>query len=122
MAERVHGSASTYLKHKCRCDLCSAAAQIAYSKKNANRNAKRAGARVKKLNAAPLIEFIDGCPPKIRDEYTGKFSSWAKYGVDIWTADEICISLSTHPVLVFGQTWINAALEEENCDNELVNV
>jgi hypothetical protein len=121
--ERVHGSASTYLKYKCRCEPCVAAVQEAYARKNAARNAKKAKARGAKLNAQPLIEFIGEAPPEIRDKYKDKFGGWATFGVDIWTADKICIDLSTHPVLVFGQVWIDKALEDEEVDDsELIGV
>ena len=122
LKERVHGSTSTYLKHKCRCAPCVEAAQKMYAKKNAKRNAKRAKESGARINAAPLIEYITTSPPQIRDRYKDRFGGWSTFGVDVWTADKICIDLSTHPVLVFGQMWIDKALEEEVDDSDLIDV
>lgn len=120
--ERLHGSASTYMKYKCRCAPCTEAATAAYALKNAKRNAKRAREAAKRIDAQRLVEYLSEAPPEIRSKYSDKFGGWTAFGIDVWTADKICIALETHPILVFGQMWIDKALEEEIEDNELVNV
>jgi hypothetical protein len=114
----THGSAHTYIKYKCRCAPCTAAVQLRYAKKNENRNKKRRAVKpIKKINASPLIEqvqLISEVRPDIYSKYARQISGWTKYGVDVWTADRICIELSMHPIQVFGQAWIDEALEEDD--------
>lgn len=122
LEERVHGSASTYMKYKCRCAPCVEAARVAYDLKNARRNAARAREAAKRIDARALVAYLSEAPPEIRNKYSDRFGGWTTFGIDVWTADKICIDLETHPVLVFGQMWIDKALEEEVDDNEFVNV
>lgn len=107
-----HGSATTYVKQKCRCELCTAAVQIRYAIKNKNRNAKRQKQAKARIPAQPLIDFIQESPPEVREKYAKMIAAWAQFGVDIWVADRICIELSTHPILVFGQQWIDKAFAD----------
>jgi hypothetical protein len=117
LEDRRHGSASTYFKYKCRCEPCAVAAKASYTKKNAKRTKRHAEERAKRFNAAPLIEqiqLVSAIQPEIYEKYKGKLGGWTTFGIDVWTADRICIELKMHPVLVFGQVWIDKALEEDD--------
>ena len=114
---RKHGSVSTYMKYKCRCVQCSKAARAYYDKKNESRNARRAKARIYRISAQKLVDFISESQPEVYEKYKNKLGSWNSNGIDVWTADRICIELHTHPILVFGQEWIvNALQEKESVD------
>lgn len=86
--------------------------QIRYAIKNKNRNAKRQKQAKARIPAQPLIDFIQESPPEVREKYAKMIAAWAQFGVDIWVADRICIELSTHPILVFGQQWIDKAFAD----------
>jgi hypothetical protein len=103
LKDRAHGCASTYLKYKCRCEPCAAAAKVHYGRKNANRRAKSAKKRAHKIDAQPLVAFISASQPEVYEKYKDKLGGWTTFGIDIWAADRICISLATHPVSIFGQ-------------------
>ena len=119
LEDRAHGSASTYYKYRCRCEPCTAAAKVSYAKKNAHRNRRRAEERAKRLDATPLIEqiqLVNMTQPEIYDKYKNKLGGWTTFGMDVWTADQICIELKLHPIEVFGQLWTTTALELDEHD------
>ena len=64
----------------------------------------------------PLIELLLKSENEVRFKYSHGFAAWVKHGVDVYTADRICVELETHPIIVYGQLWIDKALESIDFD------
>ena len=98
MADIKHGR-SSYMKHKCRCEICVTEAQ-AYRKKYRETNIN-AGLR---LDATPLLARLE------RDERVGAVESsvksrWRAEGIDIYAADTWATRLGYHPIESWGHTF-----------------
>lgn len=98
MTERKHGR-STYLKYKCRCDICCTEAR-AYRKRFREANIN-AGLRV---DATPLLDRL------LQDERHGAVpartkSRWRAEGIELYNADTWAIRLGYHPIEIWGQDF-----------------
>jgi hypothetical protein len=70
----------------------------------------------KRLNPEPLISLLK--EEKIINDVIRKYSSelyanGPRYGLDVYVADKICVSIGLHPLEVFGDEWLVKALQEE---------
>ena len=106
MKERKHGR-STYLKYRCRCEICCEDART-YRKRFREANIN-AGLRV---DATPLLERLD------RDERTGAVpaktkSRWRAEGIELYNADTWAIRLGYHPIEIWGQAFYRGSFDKE---------
>lgn len=90
-----HGKTSTYKKYGCRCNEC----ELAYY----NHRVKL-GRTVPRLPVEPIVAVMtDGQ----RHIYKDWISHRRKYGVRLYDADSMCISLGIHPMSVYGDLWLS---------------
>lgn len=100
----IHGR-SSYLKYKCRCDIC---CQSAKQYKRERRI--KLGCDIKvRLDATPFINRLitDG---QLSIIPRGALRGWQANGMSVYTADKWCIKLGYHPFSVFGQAFYEGAM------------
>lgn len=102
MSERRHGR-STYLKYKCRCDVCVEDAR-AY-------RAKRAVEAIR-LKADPFIHrlTVDG---RIDTVDRSSVARWKRNGMTIYWADRWAVSLGYHPYEIWGADFYQGCGDHE---------
>lgn len=106
MTERKHGR-STYLKYKCRCDICCQDARE-YRKRFRESNIN-AGLRV---DATPLLDKLlrderyEAVPAKTK-------SRWRAEGIELYNADKWAIRLGYHPIEIWGQDFYRSCFDKE---------
>ena len=96
-ADTKHGI-SRYRDYNCRCEICRRAISE-YKLKQ----------RIAKL--IPVQPMIDKFGESFCRQYKGSIDKWIAKGINVYTADKICCSKGFHPVEVFGDIWIDNALQ-----------
>ena len=99
----IHGR-STYLKYKCRCDICCQDAK----RYKRERKLKLGGDTDIRLDATPLINRLiaDG---QLALVPRGAVRGWRERGMSVYLADKWCIKLGYHPYTIFGQAFYEGA-------------
>lgn len=92
MSDQWQHGRSTYMKHKCRCEICVKEAQIYRAKYKTP---------AIKLNGGPFIDrlVLDG---QIINLDKRVVANWRKYGMSIYNADRWAIALGYHPAEIWG--------------------
>lgn len=103
---RKHGR-STYLKYKCRCDICVTDARE-YRRRFRVENI-HAGLRV---DAEPLLYRLerDGREAAIESKTR---SRWRAEGIELYNADKWAIRLGYHPIEIWGQDFYRNCFDRE---------
>lgn len=98
--DKVHGR-STYLKYKCRCEVCVKANSV--YRKNIRQSVLR-------LDADRFIDRLtkDG---RITSIHTGVISKWRQYGLDIFQADRWAVKYGYHPYEIWGNDFYKGCNE-----------
>lgn len=95
MSDAWNHGRSTYLKHKCRCEICTEDARV-YREKYA-----RSGIR---LDGEPFIQRLttDG---RVTSAGSNNVSKWRRYGMDIFAADRWAVKFGYHPYEIWGDDF-----------------
>jgi hypothetical protein len=88
-----------YKKDRCRCDECCAAFEE-YQKSRRKHPEKSF-----KIPAGPLVEFIKQHDGRLQGMQARSAKRWLVDGVDIFTADRVCVTRGFHPFEVYGDAW-----------------
>lgn len=98
---------STYLNHKCRCDICTADA----AKYRKERRIALGADIDLRLDATPLLMRLikDGSLEQVSRNIRRR---WIEKGIPVYRADEVCIKFGYHPAMIFGQDFY------VGCNNE----
>jgi hypothetical protein len=98
---------NTYLRHKCRCELCVADAAD-YRRR---RRIELGGDTDVRLPGAPLLAFVR----KMTDQRIQHaiVKSWLENGVSPYTVDKWCTRFGSHPAEVYGDEFYRGCFEEE---------
>lgn len=104
----IHGR-STYMKYKCRCDICT---QDAKRYRREYKLSKGGDMKIR-LDATPLITRMvsDGTIRHV-DHQTWK--KWLNRGLDPYTADKWCIKFGYHPAAIFGNAFYEGCTGDIN--------
>lgn len=103
--EYKHGR-STYLKYKCRCDICVTDAKE--YRERYRRNNINAGLRV---DATPLLDRLwrDGRYSAIEASIKSRMRD---EGIELYNADKWAIRLGYHPIEIWGQDFYRGAFAD----------
>lgn len=95
MSDNWNHGRSTYLKHKCRCEICVEDARIYRAKYTAC---------TVRLQAEPFITrlTLDGRMNGVNKSVAAK---WRKHGMSVFNADKWAIALGYHPVEIWGSDF-----------------
>jgi len=97
-----------YKRKKCRCDSCMNAIAV-YNVKR--KELKRARARAGKIDAEPLIVFLQD-KVDTSTSLARKLRRWRYEGVDPYAADAVCCEFGYHPFEIFGDEWWKGSFDE----------
>lgn len=104
----------------CRCSKCKSKYDTWLARNTQRKRIKRQQEaeerRRKRLDPEPLIILLQEegiINDTIRKHSNAVYSNGPRYGLDVYVADEICVSIGMHPLEVFGDEWIIKALQEE---------
>lgn len=91
---------STYMKYKCRCDICTQDAKK-YRREYKLRNGGDTDIRI---DPTPLITRMvaDGTIKHISHQ---TWRDWLSKGMSVYLADEWCTKFGYHPATVFGNAF-----------------
>jgi hypothetical protein len=95
-----------YRRMGCRCDVCKAANAVKKKKYK-----KLAPPKVM-LDGAALIEIIERAG-RLREFDNKQLDRWKTVGVNVYTADIMCLRLGYHPTEVFGSDFYRGCFDEE---------
>jgi hypothetical protein len=100
---------STYVKHKCRCDICVQDAK----KYRREYKLKNGGDMNIRLDPAPLITRMvsDGA---IQHVHHIIWKEWVEKGITLYAADKWCIKFGYHPATVFGNAFYEGCTGDIN--------
>lgn len=104
---RVHG-VSAYRDHKCRCQICRDAVA-----------AKKRRQRIEKL--ITVQPMIDKFGDTFLKQFDGSIPKWLEEGISVFTVDRLCCARGLHPIEVYGDIWIDHALQKEKKECESGN-
>lgn len=98
---------NTYLKYKCRCDICVAD----NSRYKRERKIALGGDSTIRLDATPLLMRLikDGSLERVSRHVRRR---WIEKGIPIYRADEYCIKFGYHPANIFGMDFYQGCNEE----------
>lgn len=101
----THGYAG-YRDRKCRCDICREAARIVrarYRKKSDNSKLV--------LDGNILVNWLE------RTGYSEDFDQrqlgrWRSRGINVYTADKVCLSFGMHPAELYGMAFYGECFDQ----------
>jgi hypothetical protein len=107
---------NAYKRHGCRCEVC----LEEYKQSRIRERLKNRRTLIKhhKIDAAPLIELY-----KETFSNGGNVSrlvrKWESGGITVYEADEYCMKIGLHPIEVFGATYFEGLIYEEEQYKEI---
>lgn len=94
---------NTYVKHKCRCDVC----------RQANSDYKKSRRPVAtyhlRLDSAPLISRLEK-DNRLVAVSNKCLNRWVREGIELYNADRTCIKLGYHPTEIWGNQFYEGAI------------
>lgn len=96
--EDIRHGLHRYRRFKCRCGVC----LMAYAEYRAKLRKHEPSPLI---DATPLIEFILGRNERMEGNLYHSLERWRVNGIDVHTADRVCVRRGLHPAVVFGDAW-----------------
>lgn len=99
-----HGTTQMFKKGGCRCADCQQAFYL---------HKVRTGRYIPRLPVEPIVAVMT-------DGQRHLYKDWIlirrKHGVKIYDADQMCVSLGLHPMVVYGDLWLSDTWGKEFAD------